>query len=110
MGVNRLLAAAKFQVEYYFGQSNYHKDDYLRAMEDSDGWILISDICQFPKMKKFNLTKEEVYTIMKLSTVVDVIEEDRWGDGNMVYYIRKRGDTYRDEYAGIFGFNIETIK
>ena len=45
--------AAKFQVEYYFGQTNYHKDEYLQSKEDPEGWIDLKIINSFPKMKAF---------------------------------------------------------
>ena len=31
--------AAKFQVEHYFGQTNYRQDEFLKRQEDADGWI-----------------------------------------------------------------------
>ena len=67
-----VLQAAKFQVEYYFGQTNYQKDDHLKKHEDADGWIELSFINNFHKMRKFNLHEYDVYTILKLSTIVEV--------------------------------------
>ena len=61
-------------------------------------------------MKKFRLSLEDVFNMMKLSTVVDVCERDAFGDGNMLYYIRKRAQEMNEDVAEIFGFDIETVK
>lgn len=50
------LQAAKFQVEYYFGQTNYLSDDYLRGMEDAEGWINLQRINSFNNMRRMNLS------------------------------------------------------
>ena len=86
---NRLLASAKFQIEYYFGQTNYPSDLYLQSYEGADGWINMNYINDFPKMKKFRLSVRDIFEMMKKSTVVDVMEE-QWDDGEPIYYIRKR--------------------
>ena len=74
-GQNTLLASAKFQIEYYFGQTNYPTDLYLHSFESPDGWINMNDINAFPKMKKFRLSVRDIFEMMKKSTVVDVMEE-----------------------------------
>ena len=50
------LSKAKFQVEFYFGQSNYHTDENLRNLEGPDRWIPLEFINDFKKMKKFKLS------------------------------------------------------
>ena len=66
--------AAKFQVEFYFGQTNYHKDEYLKDCEDKDRWIPLQTIYKFKKIKKFHsrLSIHELAQILILSTVVEV--------------------------------------
>ena len=49
------LQAAKFQVEYYFGQTNYLKDDFLRQMEGPEKWIDLVRINKFARMQRINL-------------------------------------------------------
>ena len=71
---NTLLASAKFQIEYYFGQTNYPTDLYLQSYEGHDGWIDMKYINDFPKMKKFRLSVRDIFEMMKKSTVVDVME------------------------------------
>ena len=98
-------------MEFYFGNSNYNTDDYLKNLEANDGWIDLKYINDFRKMKKFRLSLKDVYDMMKLSTVVDVDERDAFGDGErMLYFIRKRAQEMKEDVAEIFGFDIETVK
>ena len=108
MDRNRLLQAAKFQVEYYFGQTNYPSDDHLHSLEGLDGWIDLNFINKFSKMKKFRLSLPEVYDMMKKSILVDV-EERKWDDDTL-YYIRKRNLDLNPEFGRMFGYDVETIK
>ena len=66
-------------------------------------------INDFPKMKRFNLSVEEVFDMMKKSIMVDTNEQE-WEDGNKIYYIRKRDLEINPEFGQMFGFNVETIK
>lgn len=52
------MQTAKFQVEFYFGQTNYLKDDYLRQMEDREKWIDLVRINTFYRMQRLNLQVE----------------------------------------------------
>ena len=70
-------------MEFYFGNSNYKKDEYLNSLEGLDRWISLEYINKIPKMKKFRLSLKDVYDMLKLSTVVDVDEIDKFGDGKM---------------------------
>ena len=83
--------AAKFQVEFYFGQTNYLKDEYLRDAEGRDRWIPLSLIYQFHKVRKFHsrLTIVQLATVMTLSTVVDItLTTNKFGEEQ--YMIRKK--------------------
>ena len=59
-------------MEYYFGNSNYNNDHYLKSAEGYDGWIDLNFINNFPRMKRFHLSLLEVFEMMKFSTVVEV--------------------------------------
>ena len=54
--VEQRRQAAKFQVEYYFGQTNYRRDEFLKSLEDAEGWIDLSLINNFQKMLAFKLS------------------------------------------------------
>ena len=73
----QIYQAIKFQVEFYFGQTNYHKDEYLKNCEGKDGWILLSIIYGFRAIMKFAeyVELEDLFELMKLSSIVDVKEE-----------------------------------
>ena len=77
--------AAKFQVEFYFGQTNYIKDTYLQSHEGHDGWIDLDTINQFPKMKKFKVSTEELFGLLKISTKVDVDDSQEFPNGDKFY-------------------------
>ena len=75
MTTEEIEQAAKFQVEFYFGNNNYNKDFYLRnVLEGKDRWINLSVILNFPKMRKFQVYVpiENLYELLKLSSLVEV--------------------------------------
>ena len=69
-------------------------DEYLKKLEGPEGWILLSEIYNFRKMRKFHakLSCEALYTALKLSAEVDVKEcFVDWGyEKEVTSYIRKK--------------------
>ena len=63
-------------------------------MEAEEGWILLESIYNFPKIKRFHdyLSIEDLFEIMKLSSIVEVMDYIvDWGDEKEVtFYIRKK--------------------
>ena len=55
------------------------------------------------------LTVEEVFNVMKLSTVVEVDQRNSFMDQEIVYYIRKRKQELNQNVAKIFDLDIETV-
>lgn len=113
MPIEVIEQAAKFQVEYYFGQTSYYKDTYLQAAANKDGWINLRVIYKFNKIKKFwrRLSIEALARVMKLSTVVDIGYIDAFGDGQQIeYYIKKKKLELKSDYKDFFGYDVETIK
>ena len=111
----QIYQAVKFQVEYYFGQTNYYKDDYLQKAASKEGWILLEIIFGFRSIQKFHdyLHQDDLFELLKLSSIVEVKEDIRdFGDGDpeVVYYIRKKEKKLQNKYVNFFGYNIETIK
>ena len=55
---------------------------------------------------------QELYEVLKLSTVVDVKEDfvDFGDEQEETLYIRKRLAQMKDAFVNFFGYNIETIK
>eukprot|EP00435_Cladocopium_sp_Y103_P071333 s327_g37.t1 len=47
-----LRKAIRKQVEYYFSDLNWSKDEYLRSLADSDGFVAIQNIMDFKLLKQ----------------------------------------------------------
>ena len=107
MSEEAIYQAAKFQVEYFFGQTNYKHDDYLKKAEGPEGWILLSTIFAFRKFNLFRdyLAIDDLFEVLKLSTVVEVKEDIvDYGDEQIVtYYIRKSSLKLNNQYVNLFG-------
>ncbi|KAK5577985.1 hypothetical protein RB653_002933 [Dictyostelium firmibasis] len=43
------------QVQYYFSEENLRRDVYLRCNMDEEGWVSISFICGFNRMRSFDI-------------------------------------------------------
>ncbi|XP_021951694.1 la-related protein 1 isoform X2 [Folsomia candida] len=67
-----IIALVKNQVEYYFSQENLEKDFYLRRKMTPDGFLPISVIFNFPRIK--NMTQDMLVVIkgMQASNVLEL--------------------------------------
>jgi hypothetical protein len=59
------------QVEYYFGDFNYEKDNYIKSIEDKNGFIDINKIINFNKIKNLVKNKDEFINCLKNSQIVE---------------------------------------
>ena len=66
------VRAVKQQVDYYFSDYNYEKDEHLRSKCDADGWIEISEILFWYRMVKLNATYGEIKEAANKSTVFEI--------------------------------------
>ncbi|CCD24763.1 tRNA maturation protein LHP1 NDAI_0D04490 [Naumovozyma dairenensis CBS 421] len=63
------------QVEFYFSESNFPYDKFLRSTaEKNDGWVPISTIATFNRMKKYRPV-DKVIEILKTSKILQVSED-----------------------------------
>ena len=66
----------------------------LRSAEAPGGWILLSIIYEFPKIRQFHefLTIENLFNVLKMSTVVEVKEDivDFGDEQEVTLYIKKK--------------------
>ena len=46
------LSLLSSKVEYYFSDLNWSKDEYLRSLADSDGFVAIPNIMDFKLLKQ----------------------------------------------------------
>ncbi|KAF8632868.1 hypothetical protein AX17_004716 [Amanita inopinata Kibby_2008] len=64
------------QLEYYLSPQNLAQDFYLRQQMDSKGWILITTLASFNRVKGLTLDYHTVREVLVLSSVVQV--KDNW--------------------------------
>jgi len=63
------------QIEFYFSEFNYPYDRFLRTMaEKNDGWVPISSVATFNRMKKFRPI-EKVIDTLRTSDILEVSED-----------------------------------
>lgn len=72
------------QLEFYFGDDNYAKDDYLRSLADAEGWVELQAVCDFRQMQKLGAGPEHVkYALRCLPFGSRVVELDS-GRGRLI--------------------------
>ena len=57
---NPKLFKIRYQVEFYFGDFNYPKDDYLKSLSDEHGWIQIVLLTKFFRMQTLEANEENI--------------------------------------------------
>ena len=50
----------RWQIEYYFSESNLVRDSYLRCLMDEDGWVPLVLLAGFPKVAREGLELQQV--------------------------------------------------
>ncbi|KAK7169980.1 hypothetical protein R3I94_000273 [Phoxinus phoxinus] len=72
--VKQLLADVKKQVEFWFSDVNLHKDKFMKNIIDQsrDGYIDISVLTSFNRMKKFTTDVRLIARALKNSPIVEV--------------------------------------
>ncbi|WOL16363.1 la-related protein 1A isoform X2 [Canna indica] len=70
------------QIEYYFSDENLQRDPYLVALLDEQGWVSISEIANFNRVKKMTTDIHLILDALRSSSLIEV-QDDR---------IRRRGD------------------
>mmetsp|Transcript_47127 Transcript_47127/g.131503 ORF Transcript_47127/g.131503 Transcript_47127/m.131503 type:complete len:207 (+) Transcript_47127:2-622(+) len=65
-------AALKAQIEFYFSVDNLCKDLYLRSHMNASGWTPIELIAQFPQVRKFKASANDIVEILMDSDVLEV--------------------------------------
>lgn len=72
--VKLLLAEVKKQVEFWFGDANLHKDRFLKQLvnESRDGYVDISVLTTFNRMKKLTTDVKLIARALKNSSMIEV--------------------------------------
>ncbi|KAI5402781.1 hypothetical protein KIW84_050399 [Lathyrus oleraceus] len=70
---NSLTTAIVKQIDYYFSDVNLaKKDDYLQLQMDEQGWVPISVIANFPRVKSLTSNIELILDSLRTSSLVEV--------------------------------------
>ncbi|KAG0453242.1 hypothetical protein HPP92_025906 [Vanilla planifolia] len=65
------------QIEYYFSVENLCKDIYLRRMMDEQGWVPVSLIASFKRVKMITGDVQCILDVLRSSTVVELMEDQQ---------------------------------
>ncbi|XP_036885342.1 la-related protein 7 isoform X1 [Sturnira hondurensis] len=92
--VKQVLADITKQVDFWFGDANLHKDRFLREQieKSRDGYVDISLLVSFNKMKKLTTDEKLIARALKSSAVVELDLE-----GTRVRRKKPLGERPRDE-------------
>lgn len=89
-------------MEYYFGDVNYPKDDYIHKIKDKDNYLNISEVLKWNYMKKiWKATFEDVIEASKYSSVFEISEDQK--------KIRKSAMIINNEFK-ILGLDKDSIR
>lgn len=67
-----LLNRMKGQIEYYFGDKNYDRDQFLKDNIDSQGYLAIDVLLTFNKLLRLGATKELITEAIKNSVFCEI--------------------------------------
>ncbi|KAK7351769.1 hypothetical protein VNO77_11456 [Canavalia gladiata] len=60
------------QIDYYFSDANLVKDEFLRSNMDEQGWVPITLIASFPRVRSLTSNIKLILDSLRTSTVVEV--------------------------------------
>ncbi|XP_062020465.1 la-related protein 1C-like [Rosa rugosa] len=63
------------QIDYYFSDTNLIRDEYLRSNMDAQGWVPISLIANFPRVKSLTTNVQLIMDSLRASSIVEVQDE-----------------------------------
>ncbi|XP_074571311.1 la-related protein 1A-like [Curcuma longa] len=70
------------QIEYYFSDENLQKDRYLISLLDEQGWVSITKIADFNRVKKMTTSIPLILDALRSSNLIEIQDDN----------IRRRGD------------------
>mmetsp|Transcript_140854 Transcript_140854/g.450322 ORF Transcript_140854/g.450322 Transcript_140854/m.450322 type:complete len:652 (+) Transcript_140854:71-2026(+) len=73
--VESLTEQVRSQIEYYFSVSNLCQDVFLLSLMDDEGWVKISDIATFRRVRRAGLSLKEIAASVANSEVVELCSE-----------------------------------
>ncbi|KAI4374902.1 hypothetical protein MLD38_012840 [Melastoma candidum] len=76
------------QIDYYFSDDNLVKDDYLKSNMDNQGWVPISLIAGFPRVRTLTDNVEVILESLGDSSIVEVKEDKIRRRGEWMKWVR----------------------
>ncbi|KHN12624.1 La-related protein 1B [Glycine soja] len=61
-----------YQIEYYFSDANLVKDAFLRSKMDEQGWVPVTLIADFPRVKSLTTNIQLILDSIRTSAIVEV--------------------------------------
>ncbi|KAK9946896.1 hypothetical protein M0R45_012336 [Rubus argutus] len=63
------------QIDYYFSDTNLIRDEFLRSNMDAQGWVPISLIANFPRVKNLTTNVQLILDSLRASSNVEVLDD-----------------------------------
>ncbi|XP_009416371.2 la-related protein 1A-like isoform X1 [Musa acuminata AAA Group] len=76
------------QIEYYFSDENLQKDQYLISLLDEQGWVSISKIADFKRVKTMTTNIPLILDALRSSSLVEVQDDKIRRHGDWSKWIR----------------------
>lgn len=96
------------QIEYYFSDENLLTDHYLISQMDEQGWVSISIIADFKRVKRMSTDIPFILDALQSSRAVEVqADKVRKRDNWSKYISAVKSQTSKDQSAGIVNANVE---
>lgn len=70
---DQVIQMVRHQIEYYFSPENLDTDIYLRRKMDAQGYIPLSSIASFNRVKSLSQDSELIVAAVKQSTELDMM-------------------------------------
>lgn len=87
-GHQMMLKAIKDQLEFYFGDRNLARDEFIKGLMNAEGWIAITAMFRFPKLTQLTNNAATVVEAAQLSGLIEVCEQQMMLRRNPVYVAR----------------------
>lgn len=65
------------QLNFYFSNQNYHKDNFLRTTCEQENGITIQKLLTFQKLKNLNISEKEIKNVIKKLKFIKLTDEDK---------------------------------
>ncbi|OEL34909.1 La-related protein 1A [Dichanthelium oligosanthes] len=63
------------QVEYYFSDTNLERDDFLKSLMDENGWVPVSKVADFNRLKKMTTDIHLIVDALTNSSLLEVQDD-----------------------------------